>query len=815
MFKKDVKKIFLEGGEGYKFLFIAAFLAQASFIPNSIFLYTLKRPLPVFLSYSFSLICLVLFLISLSFYFKKSFSGNEKGLRNTIVNNIICSVINIILVLLVMLVYAILSQQFIRVLPYFSEKNITSLIILLIFIVSAIVVQIIILSVLTLFTVSFQYGLRISALGKVYCCILTTFVRKFFRVLFYSLLAVGILLLINIIQNLSENILSILMPDGFFKNFIFYVIGAFTNGYFMFILINMCITIMNDMEDKIKVKIESSKPKSLPVFPIIVLALFVVLAIIIIPPNRNSIDTFITDIKLQQDKGDALGKIGYSQQSIYEYDDAYSKLISLKSYLQGIKGWKVNNKALQDEAIKNFDTALSLNGQNPYIPYFKGNLYLLSNNPDSAIQQYNTLLYNKKAIYEGYFGKLKAYKIKNQKDNIGETLNILVSKELYFDRFNNIENLSVKKLEKYIDELNDLEKNLGPKMVYKAVEKAKYLDFQTAEKELMELKKLYPNDTVISYELAKLENQYRSEQSRYGLVKDNAESFDSQLNKSLNKSDEVNKKLFVAQMYLNTNDVEAAEKVLGEIYSKFPGDIDVIEQYSSVLTKNKKYDDALKVTEAALIKNKENYYLYYINAMCYLNKKDYSRSLENIELFEQITLKDSKLTKKLDECTYAYALAFSYVIGEKNALEEVEKHKSNIVLYNYIYATKAWREKDAAASKESISKVLAANNQLGYAYYVMGVNCYEETVRKNLVDFSDAEKYYLQSLEMLPDHAEGYFALAHCYKKWGKNKEALRAFRKVVDLMPCEDHRTDPYGMTVHALGEINNLSQYDVKEGN
>jgi len=33
-------------------------------------------------------------------------------------------------------------------------------------------------------------------------------------------------------------------------------------------------------------------------------------------------------------------------------------------------------------------------------------------------------------------------------------------------------------------------------------------------------------------------------------------------------------------------------------------------------------------------------------------------------------------------------------------------------------------------------------------------------------------------------------------------------------LLPYQDHRTDRYGMTVHAQGMIGQLNQYDTGEG-
>jgi tetratricopeptide (TPR) repeat protein len=177
---------------------------------------------------------------------------------------------------------------------------------------------------------------------------------------------------------------------------------------------------------------------------------------------------------------------------------------------------------------------------------------------------------------------------------------------------------------------------------------------------------------------------------------------------------------------------------------------------------------------------------------------------------EKIAEKDDKQVVSLDKFLYNYSLSFSKALGEKAAIDELEAIKNDTLLYNYIYAIKGWKDMDTTKSNEYITKVIQQNGKLGYAIYINGINYYEEAVRK---DFSKAESFYLKSLELLPNHAEGYFALAHCYKKWGQNLKALRAFRKTVDLMPFEDHRTDPYGITVHAIGEINALKEFDVKE--
>ncbi|NJD04696.1 MAG: tetratricopeptide repeat protein, partial [Ruminiclostridium sp.] len=277
--------------------------------------------------------------------------------------------------------------------------------------------------------------------------------------------------------------------------------------------------------------------------------------------------------------------------------------------------------------------------------------------------------------------------------------------------------------------------------------------------------------------------------------------------------DEVNLKLFASYMYLAANDAQNAQLELASLYSAYPGDAEVARQYAYVLNFQKNPDEALKILGSLTAKDPGDYYALYLTASSYILKNDAVSALDNMDKFIKITSGNKDLKPTLDKLLYSFSLSFSKILNP-DVLNNVEAIKSNVLLYNYIYAIKGWKEQNSDMSNQYIDKVIQADEGLGYALYIKGINNYEKAVRTGQTDFSEAEKYYKKSLGILPNHVEGYFALAHCYKKWGKNLDALRAFRMVTLLLPFEDHRTDPYGMTVHAQGEVAGLLQYDIKDG-
>ena len=173
-----------------------------------------------------------------------------------------------------------------------------------------------------------------------------------------------------------------------------------------------------------------------------------------------------------------------------------------------------------------------------------------------------------------------------------------------------------------------------------------------------------------------------------------------------------------------------------------------------------------------------------------------------------------ELNRYYDQFLFSYGLAYSLTTGDPVSLEALSAAGVDDLLSQYVLGVTAWRDADYATAETRLSAILDGNPDLAFAEYLLASVFYERSVFSKTDEFGKAEAHHLHSLTIIPDHVAGWFALGHNYNKWGGHEvQALRAFRKVVDLAPYSDHTYDYYGMTFHAIGEIDRLKAYE-KEG-
>lgn len=811
---KPLKSIFYNNCEGFSYIFLAAWMLQLSHILCSIVLRVAGKPVFELMQTIFSVISFILFSAFLFMYFNRDLlTINKMGIRNILLT-LLSSAVCIAYLYAVSLLFAFVYKYLIRYLPVLQSFNGKSLLFIIAITGVVIIMAMLLLTGVILLTAVFEHNIPIMKLGSVFLLLIPTFLKRVFTLMLYGSIAAALLYLDNIVLLLLERLLENTIPKGFYSIYILSVVSALTTGYVIFILFNMGRKILFGTENKIKEASTKSSSLPVPVFAIVVLLMCVIMTFMLVPPFANSADVVIAESKIHIQKAVAAGNLGLAQMQIYEYDLAYSKVLSLKAYLEGLKYLKTQDQNDLNASVADMNTAGSLSAKNPYVPYFSGQLKLLNKDYGGAVNSFRTTLRYSEGLTQAWLGLLEAYKQSNQKEKAAEAIKVAVAEGIYYDSYADLPKMSEGKLDKYIERLEEMEAELGPNMVYKAYEKTKYRDGQGAYNDLVALQQKYTNNALVGYYTAKAANFYKNEQSNYGTIIKSVESFIRLTSGEFSQSEEINRALFAAQSYIGANDFASAQRELAEANNKYPEDISIAEQYAFTLYKDAKYDEALKILEKMPKDTAADYKSIYLTAVCLAGKQDVAGSLANMEQLVKALGKEPDKLQLLDECLYSYSLVFSKTFSAGSAYEELEKYNANKLLYNYVLAIKGWKEHNAENSNTYIAKVLEVDDNLGYALYIMGVNYYEDTVRNSRTDFSKAESYYLKSLENIPDHAEGYFALAHCYKKWGKNLEALRAFRKVVDLMPYEDHRLDPYGITVHAIGEISGLSQIVTGEG-
>lgn len=809
-FKNGFAKNFSNGTSNIKWLFLAFLSLQMILILESLIFFALRAPLPGILHPFLSIICFVLFIFFISRYMRKTANADsEKSLG--FLESMLTAITGILLLIFSYLVYSVFALISLKLIPLGINSKSISYLTVLLYLILALCLYFAIFQSVMLFTAGFDFSLKISQMGRAFRIILAASLKKFFSALLYSLISFTLLLLVTMIQYVFEKFSGFITPYGFLQTFLEIIVLCVLYSYTALVTINFARNIIYKSEEKLK----NINTSGIPLFAICLLGLSAVMFILVSPLKLNTADAILTKTKEDIKIADYMLNEGLTLKAYKQYESAYSRLLSFKGYVLGMDSIKSNDNEEMTKAMQAFTTAQSFDAENAYAPYFRANIVVFKdkNNVDSALNEYQTASICKDNFPEVNFGLFKCLILKKDSEKSKEILNLILKNKMFYDKFAVMNKLSSKKLQLYIDNISDIEASLIPKLAYKSAEKMKYNNYEAASSELLTYQKLYPKNSDINYLLSAAYSGFKSEQSNYTNVKIFSDAFAQSYDSNGNLIIQRDKEFYKAQASLSINDVQGAVQILSKLYSSDKNDSDVSHLLSYALTRNKSFDEALNITKGLIDKNSKDYFSYFISAMCHLNKNEAATSVSEISKFIDITRSDKKLTRALDEYLYLYSLAYSEAVSNPSALEELEKIKDNALLYNYLKATSSWRVQNNSECKNYIKKVIQADGELGYAYYIAGITSYEETVRTNKSDFKEAENYYLKSLNILPTHTEGYFALAHCYKKWGKNLEALRAFRKVVDLQPYEDHRTDPYGMTVHAIGEISNLQQYDLKE--
>lgn len=809
-------------GQGFMYLYLAAFSLNLAFIPNTLLLHILQKSVNPVLSMAFQVFGFLCFALFFILFIRRT--GTSQIQNYKMLNAVAGLCVSVLLLYLVTFVFAIAARFALPYLPALIRFDQGTILWLALWAIALLVLLLMLFSGVTLLTAATAYALRPSDMGRAYGLVVKKMLTAIYKTLPYSVFSGLCLYGANALQNLFLQGLEGFLIPGFYRNFIFYTLGSLLNAGLFWMVISLSKAAIKSLHEPLLNLASREHHRKIPMFAVVLLLAAIGITVAFVPLGKDASDSILAEVALHNEKGDALVKMGLTIGGIYEYDMAYSKVLALKGYLYGLR-YLEGKSTLQvdlETSENSLIDASAIAPGNPYVAYFRGMLYQKNGNVDGAIAAFQQAVLYKNGVVSSYFGLLEAYRQKAQPKDVQHTLKILENTETYTDAYAVIASYKIKKIDAVLDKVSALEANLGPKMVYKALERSHYGDASGALSELMKLQVLYPTDLQINYQIARIANDYRDEQNNYGKVVQYAELFDQlsakadaetgDLASGTSAENEAERKLFVAQMYLGANALDQALQLLKEAVATYPSHTELSLQYAYTLNQAERPDEALSALKVILEREPTNREALNLQAIAYLLKKDAPSALAAMGQFIKAA-NEANAISLLDKNLYNYCIIFYKVFPGTEGDAALAALGDQPLLAAYLEAVKGWKNKDSQASNQALEKVLKLNSGLGYPYYMMGVNYYENTVRNNETDFSKAAAYYQESLKYLPQHAEGYFALGHCYLKWGKKLEALRAFRKVVDLMPYEDHRVDPYGMTVHAYIQVNELMPFDVKE--
>ncbi|MBN2864026.1 MAG: tetratricopeptide repeat protein [Bacteroidales bacterium] len=139
----------------------------------------------------------------------------------------------------------------------------------------------------------------------------------------------------------------------------------------------------------------------------------------------------------------------------------------------------------------------------------------------------------------------------------------------------------------------------------------------------------------------------------------------------------------ISESYMGLGDTAKAEQYLLDLPGKFPGDNTITLQLIDFYFKASKYDDALKYIEIAKTSDPDNYSLYYVTGVLYLNQNKFDEAIT--ELSKSVELKNDLFDSQ-------YGLGAAYInkaadmFTKANEIMDVNKYSAAIDSANEVYA---------------------------------------------------------------------------------------------------------------------------------
>lgn len=797
------------GSEAFGLLILSVFFFNASFLFKSIFLKLsqkplspLMSPLSTILSFSFAILFLLL-------YFKKE-TGLKASLPNylSLISSTFLSIIAA--VSFISIFSLIIKTLYLKITATALDSSALSLLYATGYFVLLLILQFFILTCLIQLYASSRGRILPGLFFKSYMKAFSLSFRKLPSAMLINITALIIFLIFSFLEKPISNFITTFQSYGFLAVYLQAVIWASILAYIIQITFNFA----KKHYDLLVIDKEASS-KSGVAFLVTVLILLIPVILLVMTthkPAGSSFGKVLEEIQAHDARGDLLRDIGHMPSAINEYNKALSKAYSLRGYLYFVKLTINADSQLRTLSTQDLKSAESLDLFNGYISFFRAKIFLLQENQNAALAEFQKGLKNGFARPEALLEVLKIQKSLEMKAQAAQSTDRLIRSGIFHNELLGLYDLSLKDTDSYLKQLDELISLIEPKQVYSHYEKLKYHNHYDAVRAMTALRDKYPDDPAIRYFLSLLYAEYTNEANNYVHVLSQTDALNSLLAKELSENDKLSLDVFTASMYMQANEFVKAEKVYSDLYKENKEDVGISETYMYLLVKNKKFDEALSLYSELSSRKMHTLSLTYLDAITLLNLGRYEDSLKKAS---QMTDFGSNYTEEYDRFLYAYSLAYVNAIKNQEHIDTLLTSLKDHILFDYIMGLKGWKDKNSDTSNIYMLKVINSDDRLGYALYAIGVNYYEMAIRTGSGDFDNAIKYYLDSLKIVPDHVEGYFALGHCYLKAGMKPEALRAFRKVVDLVPYEDHRVDPYGMIVHAQGEISKLVSELGKGGN
>ncbi|NJD03767.1 MAG: hypothetical protein FIA99_14485 [Ruminiclostridium sp.] len=312
----------------------------------------------------------------------------------------------ILLLGLATLLFALLYKEISRYIPGFLDKSSTQVPILAAIVAAGILLTFLSFIIIVLVVAGFRFSLSSSQIAGAFAVIIKKCLVLFPLALVFSLISGAGLYALSYVQVFYSSLLAPVFPYSYLSGFFMYLLGSFTSACFLLLVIILSDNILDRCQEKISQLAQRKSKKPVPVFLVVVLALTTALYIYAVPLGGGAAERIIGEIKLNIELGNTYGAAGMNEMSIYEYRQAYSKILSFKGFLDGVKAYNSGDTSLSKAVSAGplLDESSRITYKNQYTQFFRGKLSLFVKNYSTAAEQFKQQLYFPNPMPGSYLG---------------------------------------------------------------------------------------------------------------------------------------------------------------------------------------------------------------------------------------------------------------------------------------------------------------------------------------------------------------------------------------------------------------------------
>ncbi len=276
--------------------------------------------------------------------------------------------------------------------------------------------------------------------------------------------------------------------------------------------------------------------------------------------------------------------------------------------------------------------------------------------------------------------------------------------------------------------------------------------------------------------------------------------------KALDFKKDINPKIGIGYAYLNKKDYKKAYEIFKELYKKYPQNPKVLKGYVNALISLKKFDELSKI-EGKLSPNE----IKQINDLyIFIQIKKINHLIENNKLDEA--------EKKLKNLYLKYPaninilLALGNLYLKKGELEKSENYYKNVLLLDpeNVYALQGLKAiymkkgnyKDALKIANKLKKIgikVDDENKIRELYYLNLAEQYKKQKK-----YTEALKFYKKVLELNPKNSFALMGIGDIFAEKGDYKQALKYYSQGYEKNP------DNFDVKMKFLYALLNLNFYD-----